>query len=382
MHGSPVRIPPTCAGIPDIGNNPRAMTGEDPAWAGAPFTERAFYLADFRDRTLAIAGDAAALADLAPVRSVFAELEQNRTRIALLTTDAEVARALDTPIVALPRERVLGSVWRALRSSARIALLVERGAFLSACRELAVNLRVSKLVFLDPLGALVRGDGARLSFVDLEELAALLVDATGDASRRSLLLREIDAALRGGVAAVNLCTAAALDEELFSYAGSGTLFTVGRYVDVRPLGIDDFAAAGDLVARGVAEGYLAVRSEPEIDRVLANGFGAFVERSHLAGIGALVPHPESRTGEIASLYTLTRFLGEGIGGHLVAALCQIARERNYSCVFACTTSERVAGLFERNAFQRVDPDAIPAEKWRDYDPSRRGRVLCLRRELA
>jgi len=244
-----------------------------------------------------------------------------------------------------------------------------------------VNLRVSKLVFLDPIGALVRSDGARLSFVDLGELAALLADPIGDARRRAPLLREIDAALRGGVAAVNLCSGAGLEQELFSYAGSGTLFTVGRYVDVRPLGIDDFAAASDLVVRGVAEGFLAARSEAEIDRVLANGYGAFVERSHLAGIGALVPHPESGTGEIASLYTLTRFLGEGIGGHIVAALANAARERGYSCVFACTTSDRVAGFFERNAFRRVGPDEIPAEKWRHYDPARRARVLCVRRDL-
>lgn len=358
------------------------MTGDDPARVSAPFTERAFYLADFRERTLAIAGDAASLGGAAAVRSVFAELEQNRTRIVLLTSDAVLARALETPVLALPHEHALGSVWRALRSSARIALLIEPGrAFPSACRELAVSLRVSKLIFLDPRGALVRGDGARLSFVDLEELAALLADPAGDASRRSALLHEIDAALHGGVAAVNLCTAEGLDEELFSYAGSGTLFTVGRYVDVRPLGIDDFAAASDLVARGVAEGFLALRSEPELDRVLANGFGAFVERSHLAGIGALVPHPESGTGEVASLYTLTRFLGEGIGGNLVAVLCEVARERKYSCVFACTTSERVAGFFERNAFVRVGAEAIPAEKWRDYDPARRERVLCLRRDL-
>jgi amino-acid N-acetyltransferase len=358
------------------------MTGVDPAGPGAPFTERAFYLADFRERTLAIAASADSLVEAAAVRSVFTELERNRTRIVLLTGDPALARALDTPVLALPRERAPGSVWRALGSSARIALAIEPGSsFPAACRELAASLRVSKLVFLDPRGALVRGDGARLSFVDLEELEALLTDPTGDASRRASLLHEIDAALRGGVAAVNLCTAEGLDEELFSYAGSGTLFTVGRYVDVRPLGIDDFAAASDLVARGVAEGFLALRSEAEVDRVLANGFGAFVERSHLAGIGALVPQPESGTGEIASLYTLTRFLGEGIGGHLVAALCEVARERKYTSVFACTTSERVAGFFERNAFERVDADAIPAEKWRDYDPARRTRVLCLRRDL-
>jgi N-acetylglutamate synthase-like GNAT family acetyltransferase len=359
------------------------MSGDSQEWAGAPFTERAFYLADFRERTLAIAASAEAVADPTPLRAVFAELEQNRTRIALFTSDPALARALDTPIAALPREHALGSLWRALRTSPRIALAVAPGsAFPAACRSLAVSLRLSKLIFLDPQGALVRGDGARLSFVDLGELAALLADPKGDAAQRELLLREIDAALRGGVAAVNLCTAVGLDEELFSYAGSGTLFTVGNYVDVRPLGIDDVAAASDLVARGVAEGYLAPRGESEIDGVLANGFGAFVERSHLAGIGALVPHPESGTGEIASLYTLTRFLGEGIGGHLVSALCRVARERGYSCVFACTTSERVAGLFERNGFSRVGPSQVPAEKWRDYDPARRERVLCLRREIA
>src|SRR5204862_6044357 len=153
-------------------------------------------------------------------------------------------------------------------------------------------------------------------------------------------------------------------------------------VDVRPRGIDDVAAASDLVARGVAGGYLAPRGEPGVDRVLANGYGASVERSHLAGIGALVPQPESGTGEIASLYTLTRFLGEGIGGQIVAALCEIAREREYSCVFACTTSERVAGFFERNGFARVAPNELPAEKWRDYDPARRARLPCLRRGRA
>jgi amino-acid N-acetyltransferase len=353
------------------------------AWAGAPFTEKAFYLADFRERTLAIAGAADALADAAPLRSVFAELEQNRTRIALLTHDAAIARALDTPVAKLPRERAIASLWRALRKAPRVALIVEPGeSFASACRTLAVSLRLSKLVFLDPQGALVRGDGSRLSFVDLEELAALLAEPAGDAAQRAPLLREIDAALRGGVDAVNLCTAAGLDEELFSYAGSGTLFTETRYVDVRPLGIDDFPAASDLFARGVAEGFLALRSEPEVDRVLANGYGAFVERSHLAGIGALVPHPESGTGEIASLYTLTRFLGEGIGGHIVSALCQVAHERGYARVFACTTSERAAGFFERNGFGRVGADEIPAEKWRDYDPARRARVLCLLRDLA
>ena len=76
-------------------------------------------------------------------------------------------------------------------------------------------------------------------------------------------------------------------------------------------------AAAALIERGVEEGYLAPRSPEELDQILASGFGAFVEGRHLAGLGALLVDEENRVGEVASLYTLTRFLGEGIGGPLL-----------------------------------------------------------------
>ncbi len=358
------------------------MAAQAPRRVLSTFTEKAFYLAEFRERTLAFACDAGALVDPGRVRDVLRELEQNATRIVVLCADAAQARALDATVVEAPAPRRVGALWRALRASPRVALvLADGGGFARACRELAVELRIAKLIFLDPLGALARGDGSRVSFVDLGELARLLAAPQGDVAKREPLLREVEAALRGGVSAVNLCAAEALADELFSYAGSGTLFTAERYVAVRKLGIDDFGAANDLVARGVAEGYLAPRSAAELDRVFANGYGAFVEGRHLAGIGALMPHADAPSSEIASLYTLTRFLGEGIGGHLVRALCEAARERGDHRVFACTTSERVAGFFERFGFRRVAADAVPVEKWRDYDAERIPQLLCLRREL-
>ena len=348
----------------------------------ASFSEKAFYLAEFRDRTLAIACRSEEVADGAELSAVLGELERNQTRVVLLTGDVRLVGRLDALRVDTPTPRALGSVWRALRESPRAALLLEPGeGFAAACREAAVALGVAKLVFLDALGALVRGDGSRVSFVDLAELRELFTDPVGDAAKRAPLLREVESALNAGIPAVNVCTAKGLGEELFSYAGSGTLFTRDRYVDTRRLGIDDLHAAHDLIARGVAEGYLAERDEAALDRVLAGGFGAFVEGKHLAGIGALIPHPESRTGEIASLYTLTRFLGEGIGSHLVPSLCDAAQELGYAYVFACTTTERVAGFFERHGFRRVEPDAIPAEKWRDYDTARRVHAICVRRDF-
>ena len=184
-----------------------------------------------------------------------------------------------------------------------------------------------------------------------------------------------------GVPNINVCSGEGLDAELFSYAGVGTLFTRERYIHVRRLTIDDFDAAANLIARGVEEGYLAPRSEAQVDRVLAGGFGAFVEERHLAGLGSLLPLGAG-AGEVSALYTLTRFLGEGVGPHLVEFACQRARELGYAAVFACTTSDRVSAFFARNGFEPVASDELPAERWEGYDPERRGLLQCHRRKLS
>ena len=101
----------------------------------------------------------------------------------------------------------------------------------------------------------------------------------------------------------------------------------------------------------------------------------------LAALAALLPDEASGSGEIAGLYTLTRFLGEGVGGHLVGWALERARELRLSYCFGCTTSERVGAFFERNGFKLAAPDEIPATKWRGYASERRSRVRCYRRDL-
>jgi amino-acid N-acetyltransferase len=348
------------------------------------FSEKAFYLAEFRGRTLAVAAPAEQLRAPAALTAVLEELAANATRVVLISDEERVFETLlGTPFVPAGAKRLEGEVWRGLRASGRVGICVkEPDSFALASGRIAVRLGVKKLVWVDGAGALLDRRGRRLSFVDLDELRAILRDGPprGDA-RFGAMLREIETVLTAGLPAVNLCSATGLADELFTYAGSGTLFTRERYMVVRHLGIDDFDAAADLIARGVAEDYLAPRSPEQIERVLADGFGAFVEGHHLAGIGALLCHGEAGVGEIASLYTLTRFLGEGVGAHLVTFACDRAREIGCPFVSAVTTSERVAGFFERNGFRRVPADEIPAEKWRDYDPLRRARALCLRRDL-
>jgi N-acetylglutamate synthase-like GNAT family acetyltransferase len=348
------------------------------------FSEKGFYLAEFRGRTLAIAARASDLARPAPLRVLLHELAANGTRVALLTSERSAAEALvGGKAIEAGAPRFEGAVWRALSRAPHVGVLAPDGSgFARACREVALRLGLAKVMLVDPAGGLCKADGQRSSFVDLEELRRWLREQGPAAEAdRVALLREIEMALSAGVGAINLCTLEGLADELFTYAGSGTLFTRERYVVVRRLGLDDYDLADDLVARGVSEGYLAPRSPAELEQVLVAGFGAFVEGRHLAGIGALLEHPEDRAGEIAALYTLTRFVGEGVGGHLVRFATQRARERGFAYLFACTTSDRVAGFFEGQGFRRVDAAEIPDAKWREYDPERRSRLRCLRADL-
>ena len=349
----------------------------------AAFSEREFYRREFRGRTLALTLPRAYEPEAAKLVPVVEELADAGARVVVIAHRASPAGEL-LGAEALPESTRLleAEVWRRLAARGRV--VVTLGAFArfpEGCRDVAERLGVFKLVWLDREGGLVDTSGVRHSFVHLGELAELLgaSEARPD-DPRARFWREVETTLRAGVPAVNVCSLDGLDDELFSYAGSGTLFTRERYVQVRHLGIDDFDAAQDLVRRGAAEGYLAPRSSEDMDEILAGGFGAFVEDRHLAGIAALLEHGDD-AAELASLYTLTRFVGEGVGGHLVAFSLARARSLGRRYVFACTTSERVGAFFERQGFAAVSQDDVPATKWEAYDAERRARVRCFRYEL-
>jgi len=348
-----------------------------------PFSEKGFYLQEFRGRTIAIAVPAAELRDTEPLRAVVEEIGSYDISAVLISTErSQLAPLVGDRVVSAAANRLEALVWRKLCEHAVLGVVVGGSlAFAPSCRDLALRLGIGKLVWLDRDGGILGPGGRRMSFVHRAELGEILEQAAPANQRRLALLREIAAMLDAGLPAVNVCTLEGLADELFTYAGSGTLFTRERYVIVRRLGIDDFDAAADLIARGVEEGYLVPRTPDQVDAVLASGFGAFVEGHHLAGIGALLPDAASGSAEIASLYTLTRFLGEGMGAHLVAWALERARERGLAFCYACTTSERVGTFFERNGFRPAAPEEIPASKWRGYSSDRRASVLCYRRDL-
>src|SRR5205085_10807027 len=139
--------------------------------------------------------------------------------------------------------------------------------------------------------------------------------------------------------------------------------------------IDDFHEVERLVARGQREGLLKPRAGSEIARLLLGGFGAWIGRQHLAGIGALhvTPYTADFAGEVAGLYTMTRFKGERIGRRLVRRLVAEARAMHLRYVFAVTANDEAARFFRGEGFRAASADEVPAVKWQNYDPARRAR---------
>ena len=345
----------------------------------SPFSEKAFYLQEFRGRTLGITIPDRRCAEHPELRRVLAELRDNATRVVLITPADLDGASLGYETLLEDAPQLRSKVWRAFKRCPCVVVRA-REDLASASRRTAGDLRLFKLVRLAARSTVHDHAGRSKSFVARAELAELLAASDPDSAQHRLLA-EVDALLQVGLPNVNVCRVEVLGDELFTYAGSGTLFTAERYVVVRRLGIEDHDAAADLIARGTGEGFLAPRTDEQVDALLADGLGAFVNDQHLAGIGALrIPEGEC-AGEVASLYTLTRFAGGGVGADLVGFAQEQASKLGLAFIYACTTFDRVGTFFERQGFRRVEPDEIPAEKWQGYDATRRARVLCYRRDL-
>ncbi len=382
------------------------------------FTEKDFYLDEFRGKTLVLAANVPALRAATArrrLRTVVGELTSHGARVIMVVGEVGAAprgrsprRWLGLPLARVRRpagpattrrrgdtvtwreedsDGALVEIWQVLRVRP-LCVVFAAGPALGAGSRIAEWLRVHKLVLLDPAGGLREPKSKHmLSFLDQPTLEVLL--EAGEAefhglSHRRAMLEEIGRVLEAGVGSVNLCKVEGLSRELFTYEGSGTLFTRDDYCRVERLSIDDFHEVEQLVARGQREGLLKPRGGDEIAQLLLSGFGAWIGERHLGGIGALyvAPYEAEGAGEIAGLYTITRFKGERIGRRLVRRLVAEARAMQLRYVFAVTGNEEAAKFFRGEGFRAVSAEDVPASKWESYDPARRGRVHVFRLDLA
>lgn len=345
-----------------------------------PASERAFYVDEFAGETIVAAVGAPTTATLEAVDRAARSLAEGRGRL-LLVVDRAVARASDIGAV-LPSEPVvleapegelsaswLAELWLAITDRREVVVGAEPGDEANVGARLAVAVRARKLVLTDQRGGW--GIPPR-SFADIETHAeafrAQLADRQGGA-----IVAALQAALDGGVVNVNLCRPEDIDRELFTFDGAGTLFTSGSYVALGKLRVDDLPAVERLVAQGTADGLLRPRTRTEVARLAVGGLGARVVGSgHLAGIVSLdaETYRDHGLGEVACLYTVSRFSGAGAGALLIDGLLEQASTSGLDAVFAVTVSDVAAAFFARKGFVEAAHDEIPRAKWAGYDPAR------------
>ncbi len=363
--------------------------------SGLVLTEKSFYLEEFYGKSLLFAlipPSGERLSELDSLNRTLRELRRNQTRCIVIASTRALPRLMRrlgrlapphpplrfNPATGLrsrpyPPDSAISALWQALRAGPIVVAETETGAPMDLvifAQQLASRLRVFKLLLLDRAGGLVDGAGNRLSFVQIGRARRILKDVSS--AHRRALVRAASRAISAGVASVSLVSPREVYEELFSFSGTGTIFTEGGYGLVRQISIDDFEEVEALIIRAQNEGFLLARSEGEIGRLLPSCFGYRIGDEHLAGVVSLLtePYRRERAGEITALYTLTRFQGEGVAAELINAVIKEARIRRLRYVFACTTEQRAAHLFGHLGFQRVEQQAVPPAKWRGYDKKR------------
>lgn len=129
-------------------------------------------------------------------------------------------------------------------------------------------------------------------------------------------------------------------------------------ITIRPAFEQDIPAIVEMVNRFAAQDIMLPRSEAGIRQTLADWLVAD-DQGRVAGCGALVPLTETLV-EIRSLAIHEDYQGQGIGGDLVMALVEVARDQGYEQVCALTLRER---FFTRLGFDVVDRWSISPKVW-------------------
>jgi N-acetylglutamate synthase-like GNAT family acetyltransferase len=373
---------------------------------GPVFSEKSFYLEEFYGKSLLFAlvpPSGERLSELDSLNRTLRELKRNQSRCIVVASPRALPRLMRrlgrlaprhaplcfNPAKGLrsrpyPPDSAISALWQAFRSGPIVgvaAAAARPSDLVSFAQRLASRLRVFKLLLLDRAGGLVDAAGNRHSFVQIGRVRRILRELQS-AHRRDLVRAAVHA-ISAGVASVSLLAPDEVYEELFSFSGSGTILTEGGYGNVRPVSIEDFEEVEALVVRAQNEGFLLSRSEGEIASLLPSCFGYRIGDEHLAGVVSLVtePYRRERAGEITALYTLTRFQGEGVAAELMKEVIKEAQARRLRYVFACTTEQRAAHLFEHLRFRRVEPPEVSPAKWRGYDKRRKELLSVFRFDL-
>jgi amino-acid N-acetyltransferase len=159
--------------------------------------------------------------------------------------------------------------------------------------------------------------------------------------------------------------------EIFSNLGSGTMVYSNRYGGIRAMTLSDASDVLRIMQPFVERGVLLPRTEAQLEEQWQE-FIVFEVDGSVHACAALHEFPE-KVAEIAAVAVDEHFLHLGVGPKLVGYLCEQARRRGLSAVFALTT--QTGDWFQKLGFTEADPAVLPEKKRLSYDLQRKSRIF-------
>ena len=130
-------------------------------------------------------------------------------------------------------------------------------------------------------------------------------------------------------------------------------------ITVRSATAQDIPTIVTMVNRFAAQNIMLPRTEASVQQTLSDWLVATDDDGRVAGCGSLVPLTDMLV-EIRSLAVHEDYQGQGVGGLLVLALVEMAREQEYEQICALTLR---TSFFERLGFGVVDRWSISPKVW-------------------
>lgn len=162
--------------------------------------------------------------------------------------------------------------------------------------------------------------------------------------------------------------------EVFSNEGIGTLVYTNEYQAIRPAQKKDVRALYGLIQQGIANDELVKRTRADIERQIGEYYVFELDRNPVACV-ALLPYPEQKKAELASLFVDERYANRGIGAKLISYVEKSAKDKGFSQIL-CLSTQAVNYFVLRGGFQLGTPDDLPASRREVYEKNgRKSQVL-------
>ncbi len=241
----------------------------------------------------------------------------------------------------------------------------------------AATLRADKLLFLTETPGIEECEDELIR--ELSSVSANRLMASGALpADTALYLKHALRAISAGVPRVHLVPfdldgGALL--EIFTHDGVGTMIAADDLEEMREATIDDVGGILKLIEPLEQDGTLVKRGRGRIEREI-DYFSVIEHDGRLFGCAALYAFPHEKMGEMACLTVSPDAQGMGDGEKLMKRIEQRARTQGLDALFVLTT--RTAHWFLKRGFHPASVDALPKDRQRMYNWSRKSQVLIKR----